>query len=366
MAGGTLEEYFVSLGIKGQNVVLKEIAKIKKGAADLSKKKANLKLGMTGAGGVFGQNMIAPQPSPEQKNGNKTLLNGITKFANGSKEFAKGVAHFDPVAAIQQTITSGGSAISSLVQMIPAVGEYFEGLPKGLAELTNAAVGMAASAVDIAKSSAATQYGLTNRNATTKFYGGDRGAIGQSNLSNAQYSELVMTIAGSYGKIGKPMQGILNELVKSKNTDALSRVASGNWASTGTDKGWFLQQISNETAGLPPSIAQAIQTGLLKSNKDLIQGKGEEEGAQGINAAWLDQGEKQNAKIFKESSAQFDRLYSLSEKFNSMQIKMLDSGVALAGAVDKAAIAISKLPKVIDTVEEAIKHTPNKVQQLFK
>lgn len=376
MAGRTLEEYFVALGIKGQNVVLKNIDNVKKKAESLSKTKpVQLKAKAGVFGGVVGNNIIPPQQpgtsqsqplSPEQKKENKKLIEGINKFANGSKEFVKGVAHFDPVSAVQQAITSSGSAISAMVKAIPVVGDYLQGLPKGLAEISNAMVGMAASAVEIAKSSAATQYAITNRNATTKYYGGDKSAIGQSNLSNAQYSELIMNIAGSFGKIQKPMQGILNELVKSKNTDALSRVASGNWASTGTDKGWMLQQISNETAGLPPSIAQAIQTALLKSNKDLIQGKGAESAAQGINAKWVNQAESQNAEIFNQTSKRFDDLYNLSNKFNNMQMKMIDSGVNMAGAVDKAANAISKLPEIINKVNDAVSHSPGAARKFFE
>lgn len=370
MGESTLEKYFLSLGIKGQNVVLSNIKKIKKEAGELAKPKTvNVKAKAGLFGGVFGNNIIPPQqtqPDTEQKKENKKLVEGINKFANGSKEFVKGVAHFDPVSAVQQAITSSGSAISAMAKAIPVLGDYLQGLPKGLAEISNAMVGMAASAVEIAKSSAATQYAITNRNATTKYYGGDKNAIGQSNLSNAQYSELILGVAGAFGKIQKPMQGILNELVKTKNTESLSRVASGNWASTGTDKGWLLQQISNETAGLPPSIAQAIQTALLKSNKDLIQGKGGETAAQGVNAAWVNQGEEQNAKIFARTSAKFDKLYDLSDRFNNMQIKMIDSGVNMAGAVDKAAIAISKLPDIINKVNAAISHSPGAAQKLFE
>ena len=44
MAGKTLEEYFVSLGIKGQNVVLSNIDKVKKKAKDLSGLKSSVNL----------------------------------------------------------------------------------------------------------------------------------------------------------------------------------------------------------------------------------------------------------------------------------------------------------------------------------
>ena len=355
MAGRTLEEYFVSLGIKGQNVVLKNIKDIKKQADALIKNKAVLNFGK----GKTGSTAPTPEqkktgstaPTPEQKNEekrqNKKFSDSIKKFGNSTKDFARSTEGFDPVSVIQSGISSIGKSFSN----INILGTSLGTLPEGVANIINSMVSMASGAVNLAKSSAATQYGIENRNATTKYYGGE---FGKSNLSNAQYSELTMSVASSYGKIQKPMQGILDELVKSKNTEALSRVASGNWASTGTDKGWMLQQISNETAGLPPSIAQAIQTALLKSNKDLIQEKGAESGAQGVNAGWMNQAERQNKEVFEATSSRYNELLSLSNKFNTMQIKMVESGVGFASAIDKATTAILELPKTIDKASAAM------------
>ena len=368
---GTLEEYFVSIGVKGQNVVLSNIAKVKKEAKALSKLTPTLNMGGT-LKNVLGalRSGIGPkapeQPggsgeSPDEKKNNKKLNENLNKFANGTKDFVKGIAHFDPVGAVQQTISSMGSAMSGLAKALPVVGDYLQGLPKGLAEVSNAMVGMASGAVEIAKSSAATQYGIANRNATTRYYGGDKREIGQSNLSNAQYSELIMTIGSAYGKIGKPMQGVLNELTASKNTDALSRVASGNWASTGTDKGWVLQQISDQTRGLPPSIAQAFQASMLRNNKDLIQDKGEERGAQSANATWLNRGEAQNEAVFNATQKQAANLKKLNDSFNELQVSLVTVGATLSGAVNKAASSLSQLPAIIDRVDATMKklHAPD-------
>lgn len=379
MAGKTLEEYFVSLGIKGQNVVLKNIKDVKKQADALTKNKAILNFGkgitgiIAGIAGIAGKTGIT-SPMPEQKNEekrqNKKFSENINKFASGSKEFVKGVAHFDPTSAVQQTITSTGSALGAVAKAIPVIGDYIQNLPKGIADITNAFVGMGTGALQMAKDATAGQYGLSNRNATTKYYGGD---FGQSNLSNAQFSELVMSISGSYGKIKKPMQGILEELVKSKNTDALNRVASGNWASTGTDKGWMLQQISNETAGLPPSIAQAIQSSLLKSNKDLIQEKGEESGAQGLNATFEKQAEAQTSALYNRAAESAKSLSSLNSSINKMQVAMFDAGVGMATQIDKAALKIKDLVESFDKMKKAVDSfsvmghgAPQWIKEMFK
>ena len=359
MAGRTLEEYFVSLGIKGQNTVLKNIDKVKKKASDLSKKKTNIKLGTTGAGGVFGQNMVAPHPSPEQKaEENKTssrykqFSKAVNSFSNSTKSIRSSVESFDPVGTVKNIVTATGEALSNITVAGFGVGN----LPKGIAELTNSMVSMAAGAVEMAKSSAATQYGITNRNTLSDYYSteknGDKTAIGQSNLSNAQFSELIMTISGSYGRIGKPMQEILNELTTSKNTNALSQVASGNWASTGTDKGWMLQQISNQTAGLPPSIAQAIQTSLLKSNKDEIMNKGGEEGAQSSNKYWQNSEEERNRQIYNATSD--PRIQKLNEQLISMQVSMIETGAGFAIAITDATEAIKGLPEKMKNFQSSL------------
>ena len=53
-------------------------------------------------------------------------------------------------------------------------------------------------------------------------------------------------------------------------------------------------------------------------------------------------------------------MLSLSNKFNTMQIKMVESGVGFASAIDKATTAILELPKTIDKARAAIEklHVP--------
>jgi hypothetical protein len=376
MAGKTLEEYFVSLGIKGQNVVLKNIKDIKKQATDLSKGKTSVNLKGKG-GGVVGNNIIPPQQSPdpweqkEERKNNKKFSENINKFASGSKEFVKGVAHFDPVAAVQQTISSTGSALGAMAKAIPGIGDYIKDLPKGVADITNAFVGMGAGALQMAKESTAGQYAISNRNETMRYYGGE--GIGQGGMSRAQHSELVMTIAGSFGKIQKPLQETVNKLVESKNTDALARVAGGNWASTGTDKGWFLQQISNETSGLPPSIAQAIQNSMLKSNADLIQEKGEEKGAQRLNATFQNQAEDQTTALYNKAAESEASLTNLNKSINKMQASMFDAGVGMATQIDKASGKIKELVESFDKMKKAVNDfsvmghgSPQFIKDMFK
>jgi hypothetical protein len=362
MAGKTLEEYFVSLGIKGQNVALKNIKDVKKQATDLTKNKAVLNFGK-GIAGKTGSTAPTPEQkneqTPEQKNeeerkNNKKFSENINKFVRGAgvvagamKTFATSAASLDPVATMQG-MTNAMSKVAGGWEILGfSAGKTVE----GLGELMNAGVGMASGAVNSAKQSAAATYGITQRDVTTAYYGGmgikQTDKDGNYIMSRQEHSDLAMTIAGSYGKIQKPMVELLNTLVETKDTAALGRVASGNWASTGTDKGWFLQQIANETQGLPPSIAQAIQKSLLENNKDLIQNKKEgnytEEG-QRANAMWRNSDEDLQKNLYAVSVASEDtlkNLINLNKSFNNITANLVSSGSSLAAVVNTMASAVN-------------------------
>jgi hypothetical protein len=388
------------LGVKGQGVALKNIAKIKKEAIGPSKVKANINLdkgnilkpvaniaggrsmpkmkGITGnPPAPSGQPMAQPVNTPEnpaekKENANKKFFQGVNKFAGSSKEFVQGVSHFDPVSAVQQAISSTGSALGAMVKAIPVVGDYLKELPKGLADVTNAFVGMGVGALQMAKDTTSNQFSLSNRNATTKNYNGDK--ISQDGMSRSEHSQLVMSIAGSYGKLQGPMVDALNELVKSKNTEALGRVASGNWQSTGTNKGWMLQQISNQTQGLPPEIAQAIQASLLNNNSSEIQDKGEESGAQVKNATFQNQSEDQTTNLYgKLDDKAMTSLKSLNDSLNKMQESMFDAGLGMATQIDKASGKIKELTESFDKMRKAVNDfsimgysAPSLLKELFK
>ena len=224
-------------------------------------------------------------------------------------------------------------------------------------------VDMASGALQMAKQSAEAQYGLTTRNATTSHYGG---GINEGIMSKAERAQFVMEIASSFGIIKKPMQDVLNKLTGEKDTAALGRVASGNWESTGTDKGWMLQQITNQMSGLPPSIKQAMQATLLNNNSGEIQNKTDEQkSSQNINADYKDRAERQTAEMFRVTSSKdtYSSLQGMDENLNKMQVQMVNTGVQFAGAITKATDALIALPQTIKKVAEALeslsKHAPD-------
>ncbi len=87
------------------------------------------------------------------------------------------------VSVVQSGISSIGKSFSN----INVLGTSLGTLPEGVANIINSMVSMASGAVNLAKSSAATQYGLSNRNATTQHYGGEgigRGECPALNIQN--------------------------------------------------------------------------------------------------------------------------------------------------------------------------------------
>jgi hypothetical protein len=352
-----LAESLVSIGVKGQNVVLAEINKVKKQAAAVSKMRPGVDLGKgLGKFRPGGGTPAAPSPADkkneetskrEEKSNNK-LAKGLKSFGGHVTDFVKAASGLDPVT----TMHGITNAAAKMAGGWSAFGFSGAGIAQGIGELMNAGVSMASGAVHSAKQSAAEQYGLTTRNATTANYGGNLiqqydagkkgGSVGVARMSNPEKAQLVSVISGSFGKIQEPLAKELNKLSGKKDTGALSRVGAGDWQSMGTDKGWFLQQIANQFQGLPPSVAQKFQAELLKNYGGEIQDKtAAQRGAQATNAGWVSQNESQTAKLYEAAAANVTALYKLSASFNDIQIKLVNSGGTLAGTVDKMASAVN-------------------------
>ena len=351
-----LDSFLVSIGIKGQDAVLKTIDKVKKQGDKLSKGQLTLDFGKglkksisssrTGGSVPSIPDLTGQPPSPAQKETekkNSTIADKFNRAAgtigNASVRFAQSAASLDPVSMIQG-VTSAAAKIAGGWSVF---GFSAQGATEGLGDLMNAGVSMASGAVDSAKRSAAGQYGLSTRNAMTSYYGGDR--IAQRSMSNAERAELVASIAGSYGRIKKPMQDAINSLSGSKDTGALARVASGDWRSTGTDKGWINQLITDSMGDLPPSIKQRMQAMLLaKSGASEIMGNEGQVGAQASNAKWQNKDEAQMSAMYQLSIKNKDTIKALEDlntAFYAIQTKLVSSGGTLASVVDKMATAVN-------------------------
>ena len=362
-----LDNYLVTLGVKGQNLVLSQIDKIRKGGKDLSKKKTVVDLiAKTGKGAKKGTpEKIVEQEKESNKTskGLKTLSKDLMESDKKLKQFTKGAQssikeqdkaaksqkgsnkHLDKAQEGISNVAHGLSSLSpsslmhslaSLPGLIPHSGIVGKAVG-GAAGLSLAA---GTGAMEIAKNAVAHSSELYQRNATTANYGGNQ--IAQGNMSNNEKAAFVTTIAGSLGKIQKPMADALNGLSGHKDTGALAQVGAGNWRSTGTDKGFMLQKLSDAFGDLPPSIAQKFQASLLSNygESEIQESTGAQRKTQGRNARFeasnenkdfaidrvLDEAHKTNyknpktGKIETETTSIFESTVKSYEDMNKAKI----------------------------------------------
>jgi len=363
-----LDNYLVSLGLKGQNVVLSTMDKIRKKGKDVTKKLTIPLAAKTvpAKGGKAAPEKTPPKekpkpgkPSPEKPSKKSAARSGleskpsekpepppdapdekasgkfskaVDRFGNTTTNFAHNMSHLDPAHAM----SAGLSAMAKIA---------IAGIPFAIAE---AGLKTATNMIAMAKENAATQHGLVQRNVTAEYYGGKINQI--SRVSNEEQAMLRMTISSSMGKIQQPLADAINKLQTGKesfNTAALARVAAGNWQSTGTDKGWMLQQLSDAFQGLPPSIAQKFQASLLtKYGAEEIQKTNEKMGeseAQQMNADWQKRDEAQTAAIHDEMKANTKDLFELNDKLKKLQVEMVSAGGAVATALNFVASQIQAM-----------------------
>lgn len=364
-----LDNYLVTLGLKGQNIVLSTMDKIRKKGADLTKKKTVTISAKTvpakGAKAAPGKpEEMGPEkpipipgkplpvpgkpiPTPVPDEGNKRFTRAAEKFGDGVKNFASAASTLDPVA----TISSVTSALGTSLSGISVLGVSLGRLPEGIAAIANSTLSMAKNSIDMAKQAAAGYHQLMTRNAAASYYGG--AVTEKSPLSRNERAMFIDMVSGSMGKIQKPLADEINKLIGKKDTRALARAGAGDWESTGTDKGWMLGQISNSFQGLPPSMKQKLQASLLKNYSGEIQEMvpGQEK-AQRSAATWANMEEDQTARL----AAKAPQALGMASKFNDMQITLYNTGISFAATIDKTINKLSGLVVEIPKLTSALKN----------
>lgn len=342
-----LDNYLVTLGMKGQNIVLSQMDKIRKKGKDLTKKKT---IDLT-AKASAGQ---APAPNPQQEKSDKkreksdkTQERSTNKFKrsaetvnNAMNRFAGAAATLDPTATIQ----GATSAVAKAVGGVSIMGNNISGLVSGIADIANTMLGMAKNTVDVAKQSASQMYGLQQRNTTVGHYGGGsvNAEAAAAGMSNSEYSSMMMRVIASNGKIDTSLRTMVTELAKTKDVAQLGNVASGNFESVGTNKGWMMQQIFDGMGNVPPEIRQKMMKSLLpKIQDDIMSNKGQD--ARTTNADWERANEAQTAEKYK--AANIPGVSTLNTKLNTLEIQLIEAGAGMASAIDTASEKITNLTK---------------------
>lgn len=355
-----LDNYLVTLGMKGQNIVLSTMEKIRKKGGDLSKKKTTVTLSAKtapekivpekppGAPGVFPKPPTELSPKSEKK-----FSAAVDRFYSGAKDVASAASSLDPTT----TISSITSALGTSLSGISVLGVSLGRLPEGIAAIANSTLSMAKNSIDMAKQATAAFHQLTTRNAAASYYG--KNVTREGPLSRNERAMFIDAVSGSMGKIQKPLADEINKLVGTKDTRALARVSAGDWESTGTDKGWMLGQVSNSFAGLPPSIKQKLQASLLKNYSGEIQDMAPGQASvQRRAATFANIEEDQTARLYKKSAGNAGMI-DMIQKMNSLQVELYSTGLKFTQSISDATKAMAELPTTITKMHSALKNFVN-------
>jgi hypothetical protein len=318
---GSLDKFFLSLGVKGQDVVLKTIDNVKKNARGLSKVKASIDLGKSNISKAVSSGNAVPSmdklsgksSEPEKEKSNNELIKAGKKMGGAADKFAHAAATLDPAALVH-----------SIAATLPFLGAV-------------AAAG--AGALASAKSSTFAAYDLSKRDEATKFYGGERDGtkgINQGTMSYAERSQMTQAIAGSMGKLQQPLLNEINRLSGKKDISALTSAASGDWQSTGTDKGWMLQKVMDGMGDLPPSIKQKFASSMLSQNSNLIQDSTADQRAkQGAAAYYKNSEEDKTKELAGVAAKNAASLYKLNDALNDFQVTLVKAAGGMVKAIDQ-------------------------------
>jgi hypothetical protein len=391
-----LDKFLVTFGIKGQDAVLSTIDNIRKKGGDLSKNGINVSAKTTGKSikpwksdqnipiqqeqvSTIGESAGKGLKSFEKEisNSNKKLKEFAKSTSSSNKQiketglpsqsqkrtdpsekrsisesikksFEKGAARKTGEGAISvgHAFTSFDPATiakSAAHAVATAAGDVFVG--RAAAQVFSMGVDTMTNALAMTKQSVADTHSLRDRNAATDYYGGGIRSKGQGAFSNQEMAEIVASVSGSFGKLQKPMTDVLSKYISSgtKDTRALTRVASGDWRSTGTDKGFFLQKLSDSFGDLPPSIAQKFQASLLGRYGEEIQSQGEtQRTAQARAAGFSNASENQSMAIANMDNAKYKALLKMNTDINDIQANLVHAGQGMVWAVNAMSVAINK------------------------
>jgi hypothetical protein len=343
--GSKLDDYFVSIGVKGQSVVLKTIDEITKKSKNLSKLNPVLNLKKLSDYLKSVKSKIdASQPAldlrlsekekerkkkEEDEKANKKQEKNVDKFGRKVDNFGRAISDFSPVSMIR-------AGLSELAK-ITVLGAG--------AAIAGAGLAIAAKTIGMAKTYSAAQYGLQKRDAAAQYYGANI-EFKRNRFSNEEMAMLRTGIGQAYGRIQQPLADAINEFTRTNQYDptALMKVVAGNWRTTGTDTGWMLQKMTDSLGDLPPSIVQKIQASLLRryGAEEIQKTTPEQRQAQSFNAAWVNRNEQQINEVFGAVVKSSKELLALNNNFKDMQVQMVKAGAGVAVAMNYIAEEIRK------------------------
>lgn len=360
----TTEQGIIQLGIKGKELVISTMAQIKK-AKEKAFEMGPRQLASTGLmkllkGGAkaLGGAVTSVGGSDKEDSNMKKLTNAIQAGTTASTNVAQSMAGLNPTELIRSVAGAGFGLAAGLAQgagnaLWGGVGDAAKAIIDNIGKLTDIAITGASNAVSAVKTAlpiaieqearksmiAAGGTGMQNVNAMSE------------TMSRAQSAALSNSLIPTIGKInaGSPMEKELIRLFKTENGKVVNReqamgLSQGNFSSLGTNKGFFLNQISQQANGLPPEMAQAMRAQLIRSvGKPELQ---TESARHRVNQVEMERQDLANAEAI--ASATSADIVESNRLLNNLSLEMVKSAGSLNKALNEAAGGLGKFLRSIN------------------
>jgi len=366
----------IQLGVKGGDLILKQFAKINK-EKEKFKTPAQTKVGAGFPSRVppgtetkedeflnkFGNilkkfkkpELIPPEgekpEDKEEKNLKDQIANKSRKVADGLNNLAASATSLDPTRFTSGLIDAVGDMTSKFASSIPVVGGFLSAMGGYATEMTKMSSGMAANSLSMIKNAQSVAIDTMEKRGRAAYFGG--GTLQNKGYALAERSGIVESIASKYGKfVGSNLEKSVNRLfANNPDIEQATAVAGGNFRALGTDKGYFLQQISDSLGNLPPSMSQELQSQLLDTiqpqelNKDLAAGYRQ-------TRATFDEQDRNTQKTI---AGMTKNSQELNEQLNQLSVNLAKGGSALVGSIETLTKQINYVISKISASQQGVK-----------
>jgi len=340
---------------KKEDTIINKFKKIN----DLKKnflKPGILKMGVGLESLISKEKKEAPEPQkPEREREDRVYVRGVRLASNELRGLANSAASLDPTQFTSGVIDSMKNITQKFASSIPVLGGVLSGMTDYAGEMTKIGANMASNSLNAIKAAQNSAIDTLEKRGRIQYFAG-RETIGPQ-YSLQEQSGIVEQIANRFGKFqGTKLANTVKELFKDMpDIQQATALAAGDYRSLGTDKGYFLQQISDSLGNLPPSMGQEIQNQLLQQfvtpegkrelNTDLAKNQRQ------TRAILTSQDQEREVEISKMSK----NARELNETMNKLNLNLTRSGSSLNGSLENMASTINTIVSKVAGVSKAVK-----------
>jgi len=299
----------LNLGIKGADLVARQLKEIQKQKQALSKPtkiplSVMQKLAGVAATGVA-LALARPQPGAAGEKAEREAREKKSRSGPGLDETALGIAH----------AASGLDATSTAQSAITGIGAMFGPTGAFIGGITSAFVGAAGAFTDKIQNAARVWADTAKIQNTAQNYTGNANFLKdtRTDISRSEQARFIQGLGARFGRFdaandefGKSVGVFFNATNKQNqklDVEQSAQLAQGNFSALGTDKGFFLQKISDSIAGLPPSLQKALMpqlTGMISPEERMVQ---HDLGARQVTTGLDEMNRGQQAQLLRDPNA---------------------------------------------------------------